>query len=217
MLGKLANDRKPWGIILENEPNWWGPQPLDAEHGDGCNMTAAEASRKYRGHTDLINRKWGAGVVKLIGPSPVNKYYPTCDRPQPASGCAWQPQLAWLDEYYAGCGTCFRDTWALNVHDYGCDVAQTQELVADVEAKYPGKDIFFGEVGCNGPSAEEMARFLRDFVEFAYHHPRVVGFLWAALNSVGTPGSELSLEGRVTVVGKAFRDIQREYPPILES
>ena len=213
-LSALPDDETPWGVIFENEPNWWGGEPLTADHGDGCNMTATEAASRYGPHTEIINEKWGVGVVKLISPSPVNKYYPNCTY-EPEVGCAFQPQLAWLDEYFANCGTCYHDIWAINLHDYSCNVTDSQSLVADLNAHYPDKNIFFGELGCNGPSADEMAQYLTDFVEWAYTVPTIVGFVWSAINSVGTPGSELSLGGQIQPVGEAFKTIQQNYPPKL--
>jgi Glycosyl hydrolase catalytic core len=119
-------------------------------------MTASAAAIRYPGHVSLVNNKWG-GVqnVKMISPSPVNKYYPNCTT-EPASGCAFQPQLAWLDEYFADCD-CYDDMWVINLHDYNCNVEDSQSLVADLKAHFPGKNIF-GELGCNGPSADDMAQ-----------------------------------------------------------
>lgn len=214
-LNKLPNSRTPWGVIFENEPNWWGPQPLTAQHGDGCNMTARQAASRYGPATSTINAKWGVGIVKLISPSPVNKYYPNCTY-EPESNCAFQPQYAWFREYFANCGTCFHDTWALNLHDYSCNLASTKSLVADMNAVYPGKNIFFGELGCNGPTANQMAQYLTEFVQWAYGVPTIVGFIWSAINSVGTKGSEMSLNGQLQPVGRAFKDIQQRYPPILQ-
>ena len=212
-LEALPNSPTPWGVILENEPNWWGSD-LNADHGAGCNMTADVAAGKYGPHTQLINEKWGVGVVKLISPSPVNKYYPTCTY-EPEANCAYQPQLAWLDEYFSMCGTCYHDIWAINLHDYSCNLAQSQSLIADLNAHYPNKNIFVGELGCSGVPAEEMAQYLEDWVSWAYGQQTIVGFLWAGINDVGTPGSELSLNGQLTPVGQVFKSIQQNYPPIL--
>ncbi|EIW81798.1 hypothetical protein CONPUDRAFT_152702 [Coniophora puteana RWD-64-598 SS2] len=212
-LNALPNDDAPWAVIFENEPNWWGGEPLTDDHGDGCNMTATAAAAKYSGHTQIINEKWGVGVVKLISPSPVNKYYPMCMY-EPEQGCAFQTQMDWLAEYFANCGTCEQDIWAINIHDYNCNLADTQSLVADMAAAYPGKNVFFGELGCNGPTAEEMAQYLLDFSGWAYQEDTVRGFIWAAItNDVGTPGSELSTNGQLTPVGQAFKQIQQQYPP----
>lgn len=134
---------------------------------------------------------------------------------EPQSNCAFQPQYAWFKEYFANCGTCFHDTWALNLHDYSCNLASTKSLVADMNAVYPNKNIFFGEIGCNGPTADQMAQYLEDFVAWAYGVPTIVGFIWSAINSVGTKGSELSLNGQLQPVGRAFKDIQNRYPPKL--
>ena len=213
-LNALPNSRTPWAVVFENEPNWWGPEPLTADHGDGANLTAKQCASNYLAGTRIINQKWGVGVVKLISPSPVNRFYPNCNH-EPQTGCAFQPQYAWFAEYFANCGTCFHDTWALNLHDYSCNLASTQSLVAEMNQHYPNKNIFFGELGCNGPTAQQMAQYLQDFVAWAYGVPTIVGFIWAAMNSVGTPGSELLLNGQLQPVGQAFKTIQQRYPPIL--
>ena len=177
-------------------------------------MTACDAAAKYAGHTQIINDKWGVGVVKLISPSPVNKYYPNCTY-EPEMGCVYQPQFDWFAKYFANCGTCFHDIWALNLHDYSCNLADSQSLVADMSAVYPGKNIFFGELGCGGVSAGEMESYFIEFVEWAYTVPTIVGFVWAGINYVGTAGSELSVGGQIPPVGEAFKFVQANYPPIL--
>ena len=211
-LSALPDDDTPWGVIFENEPNWWGSD-LNAEHGVGANMTAKAAAARYGPHTQIINEKWGVGKVKLISPSPVHKAYPNCTT-EPEANCAFQPQLAWLDEYFANCGTCYHDIWAINLHDYSCHLANTQSVVADLNAHYPGKNIFFGELGCGSRSAEAMAQYLTEFIAWAYTAPTIVGFIWAGINDVGTPGSELSLNGQLQPVGQVFKTIQQDYPPI---
>jgi hypothetical protein len=148
----------------------------------------------------------------MISPSPVNKFYPNYTY-EPEQGCAFQPQLAWLDEYFADCD-CYDDMWAINLHDYSCDVASSQSLIADLNAHYPGKNIFFGELGCGGVPANQMAQYLSDFAAWAYTAPMVVGFLWAGINNVGATGSELSLNGELQPCGQAFKTIQQNYPPM---
>jgi Glycosyl hydrolase catalytic core len=67
-LSGLPNDTTPWGIIFENEPNWWGGEPLIDDQGAGANMTASFAAGKYPGHVAVIDSKWDLSNVKMISP-----------------------------------------------------------------------------------------------------------------------------------------------------
>lgn len=48
-LSALPNTAVPWGIFLENEPNWFGAYSPD--HGVGSNLTAQEVATRYYAHT----------------------------------------------------------------------------------------------------------------------------------------------------------------------
>ena len=210
ILAKLPNDTAPWGIFLENEPNWWGFQPLTAEHGAGANLTAEEVARRYKGHADLINAKWGKGKVKLISPSPITTLYAKCKNGE-KQGCYFQSQLDYLDEFFAKCN-CFDDMWAINLHEYSCHVDRTQEFVKTLNDKYPGKNIFLGELGCDGPPVEEQAKYLTDFAAWASTQDTITGFIWTGVNDVGAKNEELSVNGKLTPLGEAFKNIQQKYP-----
>lgn len=49
-LSALPNEVVPWGVMLENEPNWWGSDN-GQDHGAGCNMTAQVAAERYYPNT----------------------------------------------------------------------------------------------------------------------------------------------------------------------
>ena len=44
-LSALPNSTVPWGVFLENEPNWFGAYSSD--HGVGCNLTAEQCATRY--------------------------------------------------------------------------------------------------------------------------------------------------------------------------
>ena len=210
-LAKLPDAEAPWGILLENEPNWWGFTPLTNDHGAGANMTATQAAQKWTGHKQLVDTKWGPGLTKWIAPSPVTDLYKACTAGQ-EQGCTFQGQFEWLDEYFANCNGCIKDMWALNTHEYSCDMVRTKKHITDLATRY-GKNVFVGELGCDGPSAATQGQYLEDFVTWAKSEPSVVGYIWAGLNSVGSTNAQLvANSGSLTAVGTSFQAAQQIAP-----
>ena len=209
-LKKLPSDEAPWAILLENEPNWWGFADLNAEHGQGSNMTAGDAAARWKDHKQLVDSKWGKPLTKWISPSPVSDLYKNCG-PGEMVGCKWQSQFDWLDQYFAGCGGCLDNMWALQAHEYSCKMDQTKKRITDLASRY-GKPVFVGELGCNGPSADEQAKYLSDFVTWAYNESSVVGYVWTGVNNVGAKNSQLVSNGQLTAVGTAYKEAQQSAP-----
>ena len=209
-LAKLPDGAAPWGILLENEPNWWGFPPLTADHGAGANMTAQAAAARWTKHKQLVDTKWGPGLTKWISPSPVTELYRAC-RPGERQGCTFQGQFAWLDAYFAACNGCLKDMWAINTHEYSCDLERSKRHIRDVAARY-GKPVFVGELGCDGPSAQAQGKYLESMVTWFASEPSVVGYIWAGLNSVGSKNAQLTANGALTPVGQSFKNAQRILP-----
>ena len=209
-LSKLPNDVAPWAIFLENEPNWWGFADLDADHGQGANMSASTAAKRWKGHKQLVDSKWGNPLTKWIAPSPVTDLYKNCGAGELA-GCKWQSQFDWLDQYFAGCGGCLENMWAVQAHEYSCKMDQTKKRIMDLHNRY-NKPVFVGEIGCSGPSAADQAQYLSDFVKWAYSEPAVVGYVWTGVNDVGAKNSQLVSGGKLTAVGQAYKQAQQSAP-----
>ncbi|KAI1752061.1 glycosyl hydrolase catalytic core-domain-containing protein [Xylaria castorea] len=211
-LSALPNSPKPFGVFLENEPNWFGAYSTD--HGVGCNLTAKQCATRYYTETNIINQKFGVGAVKLFTPSPVNPTYPKCTGPG-QYGCTYEDQISWFKDYFVACPNCLHDAWAINHHEYSCNLATTQANIQRLWTNFGKKNVFVGELGCDGPSPATQAQYLRDFVAWAYTQQYVVGFIWAGLNNVGSSGAQLVLNGQLTAVGTAYKQIQQQYPPKL--
>ncbi|KAF2194131.1 hypothetical protein K469DRAFT_548003, partial [Zopfia rhizophila CBS 207.26] len=155
----------------------------------------------------------GVGRVKMISPSPVDRFSPAR---QPGAeidvGCRWQSQIYWLKEYSSACN-CLNDMWAINVHDHNCSVADGQTVANDIPQAFPGKNLFWCELGCNTNDEARHSQYLKDFADWA-HGQGDVGFLWSAVNWVDTPHTTLSINGQLTEIGQAFSSVQQKYPPV---